>query len=119
MVDYSNYFNLQFDADTNQWQLSLASELDEDVLQSENELLLILEASIPVLSDQKETATLIIILPEQDITEIPKFTETYYTGNYVIADNGTHSAKLTGSPIELTSEIAEVSIEITGSKFMI
>lgn len=89
-------------------------------MQNEQELLLILEATLSSkVSDAKETATLIIILPEQNVIDIPKFTETYYTSDYVISANGTHYVELTGSSIALTEDIDNVLVQLTGSKLRI
>lgn len=100
--------------------MSLTGNLDEELLASENKILLILEETVSAIADKKETATLIITLPDQNQLEVPKFTETYYTADYLInEDNGTHFVELTSSPIALTKDTEETSIEITGSKLTI
>lgn len=77
---------------------------------------MILEVILPGGSDQTETATLIITLPEQNT--IPKFTETYYTYNYLIVDNGTDYVELSGSPIAIDDITVEVVVQINGSKLI-
>lgn len=115
VLAYADHFTIKFDSATEQWQVSISDNLDENILGSEIELLLILEATIPDLTDQIETATLIIILPDQLDTKIPKFTNTYYTADYQINGN-THSIEMTSNGIALQNSSEETSIVLSGSK---
>lgn len=94
----------------------MIDNLDDTVLSTDAELLLVLEETVMSLEDQKETATLIVTLPiHENFTEIPKFTETYYTAEYSI-HNDHHNVEITKNPIALQSSSEEAEVVLSGSK---
>lgn len=92
--------------------------MDDEILDTESNILLILEETVFNLTDRKETATLVVTLPNQEKLEAPNFTEAYYTADYVIVENDTDSIKWIGSPIAFTNDTTRASIQIDGSKLL-
>jgi hypothetical protein len=70
-----------------------------------------LSSTVNGQDDNQGFATLVIALPPVTETQVPKFSEAYYTASYkVVEDHGT--VELSNGPIAATSEDATVNIAL-------
>ncbi|RZC33423.1 uncharacterized protein BDFB_006638, partial [Asbolus verrucosus] len=90
--------NFQADLKDNVYQLTVKKNLDDGILKTQKEIVVILEASLPENQEVGRTAV-IINLPAQDLKAAPIFTNTFYNAEYIIDDKGVPSVTVTGDVI--------------------
>jgi hypothetical protein len=112
LVDSSDNFEVALEED--QWIITVTKNLAQEDLAKGGDILLSLSAIVTGQDDNQGFATLVIALPPVAETQVPKFSEAYYTASYkVVEDHGT--VELSNGPIAATSAGATVDITLKES----
>ncbi|XP_068902687.1 protocadherin Fat 3-like isoform X3 [Tenebrio molitor] len=112
LVDSSDNFGVALKED--HWIITVTKNLAQEDLAKGGDILLSLSAIVTGQDDNQGFATLVIALPPVAETQVPKFSEAYYTASYkVVEDHGT--VELSNGPIAATSAGATVDITLKES----
>lgn len=97
----------------NSYTLFIKEKLDQTVLDTQPDLLLVLDASLDNYEDG--FATILLNLPVKDSGIGPKFAQTAFSAIYSFGEN-TDTVTVDGEGIRLQSGTTEATVELTGSK---
>ena len=102
------------------YSIIIAKNLEQSVIDSEVDILLVLDASLALVYD--DFATVLINLPAKDAGIPPQFKNTFYVGNYVLGEekdgDRVDTFMIDGDQISLNDGISEdISVTLGGSKY--
>ncbi|KAJ3654191.1 hypothetical protein Zmor_013397 [Zophobas morio] len=115
---HSDNFKVRRNDEDDTYSIIIAKNLEQSVIDSEVDILLVLDASLALVYD--DFATVLINLPAKDAGIPPQFKNTFYVGNYVLGEekdgDRVDTFVIDGNQISLNDGISEeVSVTLAGT----
>ncbi|KYB27440.1 uncharacterized protein LOC656855 isoform X1 [Tribolium castaneum] len=105
--------NFELSGTDNQFSLGIKTPLNQTVLDTEPDILLVLDASLAGLDDG--FATILLHLPEKKSPNGPKFAQAFFTANYELGADRHDKVTIDGKAISLADGTTEANIEPVGT----
>lgn len=114
ILEYAENFEVSYDDAAKKWVLNVKKPLEQTTINTRNELVILLEASISGF--KAGTATLVVEI-EKEVSIYPKFTKSLYEADY--PTNGKDNIPLDSLDLENVKDKSKVVISVPGKCFLL